>query len=133
MYIVPTMASEATGTSKNIPYGAKSIDVAEKNQIDIKDRRLALIGMAPVSKNSLTCLPKRRFCTTKLYKRSEDLTNNVADSINHIVPGNPGKKYPNIPKAKNRSPKVIKSILLILDNRAVLDISGSPLLVWYYV
>ena len=118
--------------SKNIPYGAKRIDTVEKNQIDIRDTRLALSGIAPVSKKSLTCLPKRRFCTTKLYRRSDDLTKNVADSINQMVPGNPGKKYPNIPSAKNIKPNVIKSNLLILVRSAGPGIYESPSKCGYY-
>ena len=95
--------------SNAIPYGAKISDAMVKPHININDRYFDFIGIFPVSRNSRVCRPKNLFLVTKEYSRSDERTKKVAEIMSQMVPGNPGRKYPIIPSAKNINPSPIKS------------------------
>ena len=111
---MPAVAKKKTGRSKSQPYGARNIDSNEKPHIDNSDRVFALSGIAPVSRNSLTCLPNILFCTTSLYNLSDDRTKSVAEMMSQIVPGKPGKMYPIMPNTRHASPRETSTNLLNL-------------------
>ena len=126
---MPVIANNIIGILKIRSYGAKS-EAIEKIHIQLMDMTFALIGISPVSKKSLTPLPKKRFWTTKLYSLSEDLTKKPADIMRNIVPGNPGKIYPAIPNTKNISPRKTRMSFFILLN--MLLIYGLILPFWFF-
>jgi len=113
IYRVPVTANSIIGILKIRSYGAKR-EAIEKTQMQLIDMTFARMGISPVSKKSLTPLPKKRFWTTKLYNLSDDLTKKPADIMRNIVPGNPGKTYPAIPNVKNTNPRNIRMSFFIL-------------------
>jgi hypothetical protein len=80
------------------------IDIAEKNHTQLTEIILALLGIAPVSKNCFTWLPNSRCSVTQRYIFSFDRMKQTAERIRKTVPGNPGRKYPAIPIPKNTKP-----------------------------
>ena len=109
IYIVPTMASIKTGPLKIQVYGVRKIEMSENVHTEATDIIFALSGIAPVSRKSPTWRPNRRFLTTKLWSRSDDLTKSAAAIMSQIVPGMPGSTYPTMPNPRKISPKAINS------------------------
>ena len=83
-----------------------------KVHIEPNEKTFARKGIWPVSMNPRTWRPNNLFWITKLYRRSEDLTNREAATINQIVPGKPGKMYPIMPSVRQTKPTEIKISLL---------------------
>tara|TARA_Y100000758_G_C16057074_1_gene423498 strand:+ start:491 stop:871 length:381 start_codon:yes stop_codon:yes gene_type:complete len=116
IYIVPVRANNPTGILKSKPYGASTMEKIEKNHIESIDIVFARNDIAPVFKKSFTWRPNKRLFMTKLYRRSDDFTKNVAAKISQIVPGNPGITYPIMPNPKQMSPTVTNNSFLNFSN-----------------